>query len=210
MSAAVSAPEMKTRLLWEVQYPFAGIVVGDAKWLVETDGCAMVAERGLDGPTPPESIAKRVEFYGEIIRRATDGRTVDLATLRAFLGDPETSRVLDCDECKGTGRRPYSSESCTCECCQCEGCDGAGKNEVMPQDRRVVVEGVQVNANLVAVALAAVSKGTTARVLVDQNDRGKMLQVSGDGWCVVVMGMVETTVGEVSPRFDLPSAEVAS
>lgn len=159
-------------------------------WSVATDGKVLVGV-AVGGPFEPAS--DRVAGLMLTVWRA-EGETLlhtTVEALTAWCGPYQASRSV---ECLG------------CECGRCEG----GHYETAPGDRPGVVAGYLVDRNLLAKALRHLSGACSVSVSEYKSKDGysaKVLDVRGDGWRVLLMGMTGVTGEE--PVFGVVDAAEA-
>jgi hypothetical protein len=132
---------------------------------------------------------------------ATNGRSLALARLVAFAGEPGLTRA--CNRCEGSLEVSRECHRCgESHKCACKKCDGDG---TLPAKLRLAFVGsTPLNLVYLATALAVVEPVDFCEVRAS----GDTLRIDARGWRIVVMGVRTSEWGTANwPRFAL-AAEV--
>jgi hypothetical protein len=189
-------------------FPPCSVVLGDQAFDVQCNGHAMIARAvPVASHAAPEQKRRRDGYLKWCARPTPNPVRVALAELLNILGEPNVPVKEECDDCFGSGFHSNRDGDCTCANCRCDRCDGAGKWLSMPPVRQVFLAGVLLNANLVAIALAALGPDDAADVEIWPNIGEMCVQVQGEGWRVAVMGMNSLMSDTTNtPRHFMPEA----
>jgi hypothetical protein len=140
------------------RFPFCTMEIDGRAWNITCNGHAIGAEPMVaaryDGPTPERDTAYRAIL--SLPLRSPD-RVLSLGALREVIGKSEPSRQVECPDCGGSGRHREADGDCGCERCRCDSCT-EGKVWTSPAKRPMVISGVGINGNLVAVTLGALDR----------------------------------------------------
>lgn len=162
-----------------LEKPFK-VVVDGRPWSVATNGSLMLGFAGaIEGIEAAEKglAASVAGFLSSALKARTD---CNLASLRAFAGDPVYRQENTCTTCRGTGKL------CTCGECVCEDCD-QGKVTILPAHREVFVLDRLCDAALVGQLFGGI-KDEKCRVILG-DDALSPIGFAGDGWAAVLMPM---------------------
>lgn len=170
-------------------YPIESVEIDGATWIVRTNGHAYTMRRASTETAPRCEVPAREQVFidGYRIPPPRNVVTLDVAALSGRLGEPEWEKSEMCPVCNGNGRKSDSEPRCKCGYCECEYCEGVGRLVDLPAVRGALIDGLPVNCNLVACALALVGAGGPCRVWSDTTHQ--YVIVDGEGWRVVTMAL---------------------
>jgi hypothetical protein len=181
-------PEEKER------FPMSSIVVDGQAWDVTTNGRAIAFVQAVTAtyPEPPRGMAK--DFVRFLENPSDEPRRMSLSTILHVVGDAEPSRSEECRYCCGSGLESDADDGCECRNCLCGWCAGDGEVWTSPKAREALFDGVPVDANLIAVTLAAIAPNDDV-VSFWTDKKEKRIRFAGYGWRAVVMGIHSAHAG---------------
>jgi hypothetical protein len=210
-----------------VGFPQAGVLTLESGRIAfVTDMTVMAIEMLAEGAATPDLPSgqlppRKTLTAGNLNTALTWGAEVDPvavdgAVFADWLGAPDWSRAKaapeSCAACEGDGLA-----SCQCSCGNehertCDECDGSGK--ALPDHKQLLgnIDGYVFDRNRLAQALAvvcgALPRVVTMRLRPNREDSRlgtSLLRIDGDGWRVVLQGIIRAT--ERGPSLELPTVE---